>query len=489
MSIDPRVAFRRLGLGARPGEAARLKSDPRGYVLGQLSDPRAALIEREGIEATTQILARQIAMRRETNIQRKAAAAAAAEQPAAVPSGGPPSAAAAGEPMTRSSATPAPATPAATPVVAPGVGALRREAYQEDAAARLERAIATETPLLERLTWFWSNHFTVSGLKGPIRGVVGAFEREAIRPHVLGRFRDMLRAVEQHPAMLVYLDNNVSIGPSSKAGQARKRGLNENLAREILELHTLGVDGGYSQDDVIALARMLTGWTVGGMGTPDQEDGRFAFAARQHEPGPHRLLGRFYGDGVGAGQAALDDLARHPSTARHLAGKLARHFLSDTPPATLVERIAKRFRDTEGDLGEVVKTLVSSDEVWREAPRKIVPPFDFLVALSRGLGVQTKPEEMLRLTRLLGQPLWHAPSPKGWPDDDDAWTAPSAIRERLRVAEKVSREATAVADPRALAEDLFAGGVAEPTRVAIARAETRQQGLQLLVMSPDFQRR
>ena len=200
-------------------------------------------------------------------------------------------------------------------------------------AARIEHARTTDAAFLERLVMFWSNHFCVNANKGAVLGMAGAFEREAIRPHVLGRFADMLLAVEQHPAMLIYLDNQASTGPNSQVGRNRGRGLNENLAREILELHTLGVDGGYTQADVTNLARVITGWTVGQPNQPNAEHGRFHFAPARHEPGRHPVLGKRYGDaGVRAGEACLADLARHPSTARHIARKLAAHFVAETPP-------------------------------------------------------------------------------------------------------------------------------------------------------------
>ena len=196
-----------------------------------------------------------------------------------------------------------------------------------------------------RLVMFWSNHFCVSANKGPVRGMAGAYEREAIRPHVLGRFVDMLLAVERHPAMLVYLDNHVSIGPNSRAGLNRGLGLNENLAREILELHTLGVGGGYTQEDVTNLARILTGWTVANLANPVGEPGRFFFAPARHEPGAWTVLGKRYGEaGMAAGEAVLRDLARHPATARHIARKLARHFVSAEPPAALVARLTPASR-------------------------------------------------------------------------------------------------------------------------------------------------
>jgi uncharacterized protein (DUF1800 family) len=344
--------------------------------------------------------------------------------------------------------------------------------------------------LLERLVMFWSNHFSVSANKGPVAAIAGAYEREAIRPHVQGRFVDMLLAVERHPAMLIYLDNAQSIGPNSRAGLNRGRGLNENLAREILELHTLGVDGGYSQEDVTNLARILTGWTVGTLDAPMAEPGRFFFARARHEPGDWTVLGKRYrAYGETTGEEVLRDLAQHPATGRRVARKLARHFISDNAPAALVEQLERTFLATGGDLRAVTEALIKSPQAWEAPPAKVLPPYDFLVAVVRGIGFQPRPQELLRLTNLLGQPLWRPSSPAGWSDTDDNWAAPSAMRERLRVAEVAVRQSGAGSDPRDVAQDILGDAMGSPTRQAVGRAEAREQGLELLIMSPEFQRR
>ena len=227
-----------------------------------------------------------------------------------------------------------------------------QKTFRAEALARLQRAVIADCGFTERLVVFWSNHFCISANKGgPARMWAGSFEREAIRPYVLGRFGDMLKAVEQHPAMLFFLDNQQSLGPDSRAGKNRNRGLNENLAREILELHTLGVGGGYSQDDVTSLANIITGWTYAGrlgqLGAP----GSFVFNANAHQPGAQRVMGKIYGaSDVTQGEAVLADLARHPSTAKFIAGKFARHFVADDPPPALVARLADVFTRTDGDL-------------------------------------------------------------------------------------------------------------------------------------------
>src|SRR5262249_1887157 len=222
---------------------------------------------------------------------------------------------------------------------------LPAQLVQNEAKVRIEAAVAAEIGFAARLVWFWSNHFCVSADK--ILSMAGAYEREAIRPHVLGRFADMLTAVESHPAMLVYLDNGVSMGANSVAGINRDKSLNENLAREILELHTLGARTGYSQGDVTRFANVLTGWTWIAFGVPNR-GGEFVFVKRLHEPGEQTVIGKSYPDtGVDQGRAVLADLARHPATARHIARKLARHFVADEPPPSLVDKLTKSFIDSE----------------------------------------------------------------------------------------------------------------------------------------------
>jgi uncharacterized protein (DUF1800 family) len=469
------IATRRFGLGAKPGDPARIPPDPRGYVLAALEGNHGAIGERPGLQPSH---ASFVALREAQKAQRDARAVAAMSGAEA---------GSAGTTKSQDDAVEPPPTAALRP------GQVRREVMQEEAAARLQHAIHTDRPFLERLVMFWSNHFCVSAAKNPaVRVMAGAFEREAIRPYVLGRFADMLKAVEQHPAMLIYLDNQLSIGPNSQAGRNRARGLNENLAREILELHTLGVDGGYSQADVTNLAKIITGWTVANLNQDRGPPGRFFFAPARHEPGPLTLLGRSYEEaGVAKGEAALAELARRPATARHIARKLAVHFISDHPSEAVTANLEAAFRHSDGDLAVVARALVSAPEAWQTPARKIVPPYDFLVSLHRAFGMHGQPNEALRLTAALGQPLWQPPSPKGWPDSDDAWTAPSAIRERLRIAELFARDVnrSAALDPRAAADDLFGDALGRATRQAIARAETREQGLELLIMSPEFQRR
>jgi uncharacterized protein (DUF1800 family) len=486
MSNDASTAIRRFGLGARPGDLKRIGSDPRGYVLAQCAAPEATRIADPDLEPSHVVFA---AAQEAQQAQNLARALQKANAPVAAPGAGSGSGTATGDAGTTMSGA-APAAKAKLLPKAERPGGIRREALLEEQKARVTHALTTDAAFLERLVMFWSNHFCVAFSKGPVRGLAGGYEREAIRPHVLGRFADMLRAVEQHPAMLIYLDNHVSLGPNSQAGRNRGRGLNENLAREILELHTLGVDGGYSQEDVTNLARVITGWSVGNLNQPQTVAGKFFFAANRHEPGAWTVVGKRYEDrGIKSGEAVLDDLARHPATAKYIARKLARHFVSDTPPPALVAALEKTFRETDGDLKAVARVLVTSPDAWAAPPRKVVPPFDFVIALARGFEAKTAPGELVRLAGALGQPLWNVPSPKGWPDSDDSWMGPAPIRERLRIAEKAAREVPAAVDPRERAVEMLGPGLSEATRQAIARAETREQGFELIAMAPEFLRR
>ena len=482
-SKDAVTAAKRFGLGPKPGDLKRIAGDPRGYVLASLSKPDAALIELPSLHPSQVVFAEALAAQRKQKLEREMMRQATEAAHAGESKPGGPSAA---EQPPNAKPMPAPQSAAATEKP----GQIRREAFRAEAFARVEHARTTDAPFLERLVMFWSNHFCVSAVKGPVRGVAGAYEREAIRPHVLGKFADMLIAAERHPAMLVYLDNAQSIGPNSKAGVRMAKGLNENLGREILELHTLGVDGGYAQEDVTNLARILTGWTVGGLDQKQVEPGRFMFAVNRHEPGNWKVLAKGYPSGSEqAGLSCLSDLARHPATSKHIAAKLARHFVGDAPPPSLVAKLDRAFRDTGGDLGAVSRALVKAPEAWETGPRKIVPPYDFAIALARAFALSPPPNELLRIANVLGQPLWHPPAPTGWPDNDDAWMAPSPMRERLRVAESIARMVERESDPRAIADDLLGPALSDQTRQTIARAETREQGFELLIMSPEFLRR
>jgi uncharacterized protein (DUF1800 family) len=352
--------------------------------------------------------------------------------------------------------------------------------------ARVNAAAGPDLGFVERLVWFWSNHFCISADKIP--AMAGAYEREAIRPRVLGRFADLLLAVENHPAMLFYLDNVESMGADSIAGLNRDKGLNENLARETLELHTLGVRSGYTQADVTSFANVLTGWT---WINPDQPDrgGEFIFNKRLHEPGAQTVLGKTYPDtGMDQGRAVLADLARHPATAQHVAQKLAVHFVADEPPPTLVARLAKSFKDTDGNLTEVARTLVTADESWTPRRQKLKTPAEWIAGVIRLTGAQdTIPiGRIMNAQASLGAPLWRPPAPNGWPDTEAAWI--DGVPHRIDVASEFAGRVRNP-DPLALLDSGLGPLASADTRNTVARAETRNQAVALLVMSPEFLRR
>ena len=473
--LQTTIALNRFGLGARPGDQP--PTDPKKYLLQQFDrfQPRPQALAQVPTRATVAAeLADYVEAQRMFAQGRK-------QQP-----------------------QPASMTPAAMPQqgdgkqVDPVKRYLRqsiRQNYLVMSSARLNSALTSDSPFVERLVHFWANHFAVSVDKLPVIGLAGLLEFEAIRPHVLGRFSDMLLAVEQHPAMLVYLDQAQSIGPNSRAGQfaavrgGRQRGLNENLAREILELHTLGVRTGYSQADVTEFARALTGWTVGGIGRGpgarmlgNAPAGDFQFAELLHEPGDRTIMGKRYGQsGEAQARAVLMDLAASPATAKHLATKLARHFAGDEPPAALVDRLSKAYLASNGNLPSVYRALVESPEPWATQALKFKTPWEWSVSALRAIDATNLPAQaQAGLLKQLGQPTWQPGSPAGWDDIAASWAAPEALVLRVEAAQRIAESVGSSVDARALAET---------TRTAIARAESLAEGLALLLVSPEFVRR
>ncbi len=436
------IAVNRFGLGARPGELERAARDPVGWAKRQIHAPPSLPAAFAGLPSGPSRMADFLHAR-----QRRGDG---------------------------------------------GVQQLFRESFRqtfrEEAAARLRVHVESEMPFRERLVAFWSNHFTVSVQRPIVLGLAGAFEREAIRPNVAGRFLDLLTAVVRHPAMLTYLDNGQSFGPNSPGGLRRGRGLNENLAREILELHTLGVEGGYTQDDVREFAKILTGWT---MAPPeDPQAGDFRFAVGIHEPGAKTFLGRRVGPGlINEGEEVLALLARHPATARHIATKLARHFIADNPPAAAIERLARIFRDTDGNLAALSEAIVEQPEAWDEALPKLRTPHEFVVAALRAVEFNGAGESMLGTLRTLGQLSFAAPSPAGWPDTAERWIGPEAVLRRAEWAMAMGLRVAAIREPR----QLFAGTIepvaARSTALAISRAPSAGEAVATLFAAPEFQRR
>jgi uncharacterized protein (DUF1800 family) len=466
LPTDAAIAANRFGYGARPGDLDRLGTHARDSLLAQLKG-EPPLLDDASLPSTRRLLARVATVREEAQQERRDAMDEDA------PTG-----------------------------QAAKVGKLIREtfapAYVADVGARARAAITTQRDFLERLVQFWSNHFAVSVDKVAVLGLAGTMEREAIRPHVLGSFADMLLAVEQHPAMLLYLDNAQSIGPGSAlARQATRRGrelgLNENLGREILELHTLGVGSGYTQQDVRALASMITGWSIGGGEgrLRGGEPGVFMFREAMHEPGAQQLLGRRYADaGVGQGTAALRDLAVDARTARHVSGKLACHFVADDPPAALVDRLVRAWMETRGDLREVCRALIEAPESWRQPLAKYKTPTDYLYSAYRALSLPFagRPAD-IRVFELLGQRQFAPGSPAGWPDRSADWDGPSALLKRLEWAQQTGQRLGNSRAAGKLAEATLGPVLSADTRGAIARAQDGAQALALLLAAPEFMRR
>lgn len=475
------LALHRFGMGPRPGSIAAIGADPRGALIAELDRPLAlsaaanlptsAKAYRTVADANARRTARAKQAQQKAKKQQMSAAPVMSEDQPQLQ----------GESADKDAAERA-AKQAAEAVPDPG-----RAIYLQEAKLRTEAALAADIGFAERLVWFWSNHFCVSA--NTIRSMSGAYEREAIRANALGRFIDLLQAVEGHPAMLFYLDNLGSMGANSIAGINRSRGLNENFAREIMELHTLGVRTGYTQDDVISFANVLTGWTLVPPGADPQHGGEFTFNPRLHEPGAQTVLGKRYEqEDVEQGRAVLRDLAAHPATAVHVATKLARHFVADEPSPALVEQIAKTFRDTDGDLKQVAIAMVSSDEAWRGPPSKLKRPGEWLTGMVRATGITVvDPVLFTGAQELLGEALWRPSAPKGYPDDEASWI--DGVGRRLDVANNLAERVTDMADPQLIIEDVFASEIAPEVKEAVGRAESRQQALALLFMSADFQRR
>jgi uncharacterized protein (DUF1800 family) len=357
------------------------------------------------------------------------------------------------------------------------------ELQRAEARAWAERRLASPEPFRDRLVDFWMNHFTVSRRNGTVGALHGPLEREAIRPHVTGKFADMLVAVTKHPAMLVYLDNHTSIGPGSPFGQRARRGLNENLAREVLELHSMSPAGGYTQGDVQELAKILTGWSV----ALDREPFGFEWRPNTHEPGAKSLLGRTFPEGPESQEAALRFLATRPATYRFLAAKLARHFCADDPPPTAVRAIEQAFSRSEGDLGQASRALITIPEAWEPPLQKFRAPQDYVLAAARATGLD-RPDLALGGLAALGQVLWSAPQPNGWPDRTDDWAQPEAMMRRLDWAYTFAGRMERL-DPAAVTEAALGPFARAETVGAMRGAGSVRDALTILFGSPEFMRR
>ena len=466
-TADVLSAANRFGLGARPGELMRIQT-PQAWLLGQL-EPHSLPDMLASLPTSLEYL------REESGLQRRRAQARQARR-----------------------------TGGDGRVSAQALQQQNRRLYQQaqsrELAARYAVAVDSERSFVERLVHFWSNHFAISVDKRTAALYAAPMEREAIRPHLTGRFGDMLLAVETHPGMLRYLDNVRSVGTGSPLAQrARTRqprrapGLNENLAREILELHTLGVAGGYTQTDVTELALAITGWGVPRPQALEEGGGEaaFRFEPRAHEGGTRTLLGTRYAEGgLEQGQRMLAALAVHPATAQHVSWKLARHLVSDTPPPALVDAMATTWTETGGELAAVYRTLVLHPAAWGVQARKFKTPNDFIVSAIRAGGAlpRKQPRALFNLLTRMGQPPFTPRSPAGFADEAADWSGPDALWKRVQAAQALSETLPEQRiDPLATAQIAFGGRLDIGTTDALRRAESARDGLALLFASPAFQ--
>jgi uncharacterized protein (DUF1800 family) len=450
MSIAAHIATARFGLGAAPGELATAARDPRAWLSAQLAAVPALP---DGLDDAIPSATRAL----EITIEQQRT------------------------------------QPDPNPVLG---------AFRESNARLVEHWQATTAPFFERLALFWTNHFCVSIRGGNTGALLADYHLRAIRPRILGPFKDLLLASARHPAMLRYLDNHLSIGPNSEAATRQRQrreqqaqagqgmmmagrgGLNENLAREILELHTLSPAGGYTQTDVTSFAKILTGWSAGNPGPSP-----FLFRPQTHEPGDKVLLGKTFPEGEAGGLAALEFLGTHPATYNFIATKLVRHFVADDPPAAAVARIEGVLQSSGGDLGQASRALVALPEAWARPLAKLRTPQDFVLAAMRATQAPVPPPARVGAFSTLGQPLFAAPAPNGWPDTASAWTAPEALLRRIEWATQVATRMPNPPDPRALLDATLGEAADAPLRDAVRGAPSVRDGVMLVLASPAFQRR
>lgn len=455
------IAVTRFGLGAKPGDLSAVSGDPRGWLESQLNP---AYLDNPALNSLPSTMAALRHLRDDNQMRKQAReeAAAAADE----------------------------ASKAMFAEKIKDANKSMSQDYIKQVAGLTRAAVDSPAPFLERLVQFWRNHFTVSIRKGPVKELAAPFERDVIRPHVLGNFHDMLRASTRHPAMLVYLDNVQSIGPHSVAGLRQHKGLNENLAREIMELHTLSVTGGYTQSDVTEFAKILTGWTIDRDGRGDGSG--FFFAPRLHEPGPKTLLSQTYPEGgVSEGERALSTFSASPATAKFIATKLARHFIADDPPPRAVERLQAAFLHNNGELMPVYHALLESKEAWLDPLGKVKTPNDLILSLLRATGIANDVEDkkLVNAYRMLNQMPFSAPSPAGWSDKAADWIGAEALLRRIDLGRLIARIVHTRFDPAELMNNIIGPVVSDDTRLTVARAGSTQEAIALLFASPEFQRR
>jgi len=448
VSLFGALAVTRFGMGARPGEIEAASRAPKDWLKRQLIPAAAAAYPDESFQSSSELLSQLISKYKMGRRQSQK-----------------------------------------TPPGKTQKKALQAMALSET-KARVTHAVTPDYSFHERLVRFWSNHFSVAISNMQTRLIVGAYERAAIRPNILGSFSDLALNAVFHPAMLIYLNNNQSVGPSSPLGKRRNRGLNENLAREVLELHTVTTSAAYTQADVTNFARALTGWTVASPRIQPDQVGKAVFVPNMHESGSQSVLGRRYRDGgAQQAQAILRDLCVSQHTAQNIAFKLARHFIADDPPRRLVEALKRSFIRTGGDLKALYMVLIESEESWVRAAGKVKTPDELIVSTGRLIGLKpVLTKQPRQLFESFAQIPFRAPSPAGWPDEAAAWTGPDAMMKRIEWINEMS-----VRHPDLDAGQLLREGlgdrVSPETLQAIQRAESSSQALVLALMSPEFQMR
>ena len=466
MSLQGALAVHRFGLGARPGEIDAASADPKGWLLSQLeggADQPTAVLPAATLMTAADLVASERLYRDREKAFREQRQNGQADETA--------------------------------------INALhkaRGDILTGEMAARFALGFKTQKPFAERLVWFWTNHFGISSANFRSAPFLGAFEREVIRPNITAKFETMVEAAMRHPAMLYYLDNADSIGPASQAGLRNKKGLNENLGRELMELFTLGVDGGYTQTDVIAMAKLLTGFGVEN-GDGAINPGGFRFYPNRHEPGPIVLRGKTYPAGEAGTQAAIADLANDPATAHHIAVKFATAFLSDTPSLQSVRRLEEAFKNGGGDLKALTQAAIDDPHAFTPALTKVRSPVEYVTAAYRVLDIpkaDLKPELAANQVRgamgaakLMGEFPMSAPSPKGWPLESGAWSGPDAVLTRIEWARQIGQRIAPNADVVGLAARGLGPLMGEATSTAVLRASSKGEAVALLLSSPEFQRR
>lgn len=446
LTDEGRIAANRFGLGLRPDHIDRMPTSPKAWLKAQIDEPYRLPPMLARIPSATANMGEMQAMQRDKNEE--------------------------------------------------ALKKLRREsrrAYVQASATRLHHAVLTEHDFRERLVHFWVNHFSISDKNAAQINLIIDYELQAIRPHVTASFADMLIAVAQHPAMLLYLDNATSFSPNSRVGRRRNKGLNENLAREILELHSLGVQGGYTQNDVLALAKLITGWSI------NRETASFQFRALTHEPDNITLLGKTYPtrplnkDRLARGEEALRDIARHPSTAQFIATKLARHFIADNPPASAVTALADTFRATGGNLQAVYHTLIDLPEAWGTGQPKLKSSTELVISAARLANAGDALANRYFLTSLkeLGNAPFTADSPAGFPDTAQELLGSDVVMRRISWAPYAAKQVFSNASiaPDSAAHRALGDVLSDTTYHTITSTEDRKEAYAFLFASPEFQRR